>query len=457
MHFSAFTLLNLLSFTTAWLPGDDKRILSRSGLDLFNRKSLYDAGRLTKRFLPNSYGNDKGKIRGVNLGSLFVLENWLADDVMSSWGCPTTSEFDCVSALGQTQANIDFQSHWGTWITADDFTLMVEYGLNTVRIPIGYWMYAAIVDSSEHFPQGGIDYLDKVVGYASDTGIYVILDLHGAPGAQSTDADTGQLNPNPGFYDSYNYNRTYSFFEFMTNRIHTNTAYSTVGMVMLVNEPERTWDTTDYPNAVSNAQSMRETYYPTAWTTIRDTESSLSIAASNQLHIQMMDALWSSGDPKEYLPDLTFAAYDDHEYVKYAANLAVTKEAYMAYSCADDRSGNWPVIVGEWSLSVDTSVQWTSAWDPATNIDWYKQWWAAQVLAYEKQAGWVFWTWKTTGNLNDPRWDYQKAVALGIVDKDPDVAYSMDVCSDSTKRSDAASGRVPGSRWLADRRRRSRV
>lgn len=51
-------------------------------MELFNRKSLYDAGRLKKRFLPGDYGNDKGKIHGVNLGSVFVLENWLADDVM---------------------------------------------------------------------------------------------------------------------------------------------------------------------------------------------------------------------------------------------------------------------------------------------------------------------------------------------------------------------------------------
>jgi glucan endo-1,6-beta-glucosidase len=136
MHLSALALSALLSTATAWLPGEHKRIVSRVGVNLFDRKSLYDAGRVRKRFLPIDYGNDKGKIRGVNLGSLFVLENWLADDMMPGWGCPTTSEFDCVSALGQSQANADFQSHWGAWITADDFTRMVAYGLNTVRIPV---------------------------------------------------------------------------------------------------------------------------------------------------------------------------------------------------------------------------------------------------------------------------------------------------------------------------------
>lgn len=67
-------------------------------------------------------------------------------------------------------------------------------------------------------------------------------------------------------------------------------------------------------------------------------------------------------------------------------------------------------------------------------------------MAYEKVHGWVFWTWKTTGSLSDPRWDYQKAVALGTVDKDPDVAYRMGVCTGSSKRSVDLTQRASGSR-----------
>jgi len=135
---------------------------------------------------------------------------------------------------------------------------MVSYGLNTVRIPVGYWFFESIVDKSEHFAQGGESYLDQVVGWAKDAGLYVIIVLHGAPGGQVTDAFTGQLNPNPGFYNDYNYGRAYQWLEWMTNKIHTNAAYSTVGMLELVNEPERTWDTAKYPNAQANTDSMRQ-------------------------------------------------------------------------------------------------------------------------------------------------------------------------------------------------------
>ena len=175
-------LLPFLAFSDiaeAWSPGHDRQILSRDGVNLFER-----SGKLSKRFSASTYGNSHNAIRGVNLGALFVLENWLADDVMVARGCNSQSEFDCVASLNdQAKANADFQSHWDGWITADDFTEMVSYGLNTVRIPVGYWMTETIVDPSEHFPQGGVAYLDQVVGYTKDAGLFVIIDLRGAPGA----------------------------------------------------------------------------------------------------------------------------------------------------------------------------------------------------------------------------------------------------------------------------------
>jgi len=53
----------------------------------------------------------------------------------------------------------------------------------------------SIVYSSEHFPQGGIQYLEQLCGWASDAGFYIIIDMHGAPGAQvPTNPDTGQVS-----------------------------------------------------------------------------------------------------------------------------------------------------------------------------------------------------------------------------------------------------------------------
>jgi hypothetical protein len=73
-----------------------------------------------------------------------------------------------------------------------------------------------------------------------------------------------------------------------------------------------------------------------------------------------------------------------------------------------------PTIVGEFSLSVPDSVQWTSDWHPSTQQAFYSQWFAAQVTKYEQDTnGWVFWAWKS--QLGDYRWSYQDAVAAGVI------------------------------------------
>ena len=110
----------------------------------------------------------------------------MASQEWSSMGCgDSKSEFDCVMKLGQDAAKTAFQKHWDTYITEGDLDSMKNYGLNTIRVPVGYWMVEdTVYGDSEHFPQGGLQYLDRLAGWAAARDIYVILDLHGAPGGE---------------------------------------------------------------------------------------------------------------------------------------------------------------------------------------------------------------------------------------------------------------------------------
>lgn len=118
-----------------------------------------------------------------------------------------------------------------------------------------------------------------------------------------------------------------------------------------------------------------------------------------------MNTKWGSGNPKEFLDDDTFAAYDDHRYLKWT-DVDKNKDSYIEASCNDDRGGDSPVVVGEWSLAVNDDVEGDADWDPSTQQDFYSNWFAAQVMAYEKQQGWVFWTWKADLG-DDYRWSYK--------------------------------------------------
>ncbi|KAJ5591475.1 glucan endo-1-6-beta-glucosidase B [Penicillium hispanicum] len=391
-NLSRFTALSaLLGLTAAWLPETDKQITSSSGSNLFTKSN--------------------GKIRGVNMGSLFVFEPWIGETAWDKMGCNgTRAEFDCVKSLGQDAANTAFAQHWKTWITEDDIKEIASYGLNSIRVPVGYWLREDLVSDTEYFPQGGLEYVQKLCGWASDAGLYIIMDLHGAPGAQVADnPDTGRLVSEPGFYADSQYERALTFLEWMTDLIHNTTEFRHVGMLEIVNEPLQ---------KASQVASMREKYYPDAFSRIRAAESSADIDKSDYVHIQMMDKSWGSGNPTEYLNDTYYAAYDSHRYLKYVSSIPVTHDSYLNASCNYDPTadGETPIIVGEWSLSPPDDVQASADWAPSSNVDFYKKWFAAQVHGYEKAQGWLFWTWRA--QLDDYRWSYKDAVSNGVIPTD---------------------------------------
>lgn len=119
------------------------------------------------------------------MGSLFVFEPWIAKTTWFEMDCKgEKSEFGCASSIGQDAANTAFKKTLDTWITQDDIQEIQTYGLNTIRVPVGYWMKEDLVDrASEHFPQGAFSYLKRLCGWASDAGLYITIDLYGVPWA----------------------------------------------------------------------------------------------------------------------------------------------------------------------------------------------------------------------------------------------------------------------------------
>ncbi|KAK8104488.1 uncharacterized protein PG998_011521 [Apiospora kogelbergensis] len=307
-------------------------------------------------------------IRGVNLGSQFIIEPWMAKDEWRGMGCVDNNnnmladEWSCVQKLGQAQANKAWKKHWETWITQADIQRIHDYKLNTIRIPVGFWIREDLVQAGEFYPRGGLSYLDRIVGWASDLGLQIIIDLHGAPGSQSyNQAFTGLQTHNPAFYTQNNFERTYKFLEWMAERIHTKNEYRNVYALQVLNEPVRSGENAD------QAGNMVWNFYPEAWRRIRAREAQLGTSSQNLLHIIFMGASWGSGDPASNLPgDRTFLGIDDHKYYKWDDSFrSASKQQYLDAACRDDHGTSRDTIVGEWSLGVHTDLQAQPGWAPA--------------------------------------------------------------------------------------------
>ncbi|KAK7959085.1 beta-1-6-glucanase [Apiospora aurea] len=382
----------------AWLPQD------RSDLAAFNQ-SRY-VGELGKRFQPH-LPNGVTKIRGVNFGGWLVSEPWMMQDEWRSMGCTLesdVSEFDCMrnhyTGNNRAAGNQAFQKHWREWINTDTVQSVHDVGLNTIRIPIGYWSYDDIVDkASEPFADGNamLPYLDAVVQKATNLGMYVIIDLHGAPGGQQQDGFTGQ-NPNPaGFFNDYNFDRACKWLSWMTKRIHSNPAYASVGMIEVLNEPVSKHDADGRYPPPGEDPGLVEKYYPRALKAVRDAES--GVPDDKKLHVQFMSAKWDSGNPRQSssVANGFATAFDDHNYIGFALKNTGDQYQLMHLACTDSRL---------WSMTSDADWQ---------DADFFKKFFTAQQQLYEKPGmnGWVFWTWKT--ELNDPRWTYSYGTYLNYI------------------------------------------
>jgi len=128
--------------------------------------------------------------QSVNLGSLFVLESWMVPSLFTCAAQPAVSELDVANGWGGS-ARALLERHWDMWITEKDFQWMASIGVNTVRLPLGYWHLptehttGTAYESVGHIYEGAWPRVIRTVSMAADHGIGVLIDLHGAPGSQN--------------------------------------------------------------------------------------------------------------------------------------------------------------------------------------------------------------------------------------------------------------------------------
>ncbi|KAK9852659.1 hypothetical protein MYU51_007775 [Penicillium brevicompactum] len=376
---SFISLLGSIPLASAWLPTDEGR-----NLTTFDKTGT-------------------SKIRGVNLGSSFIIEKWMANGEWNDMGCGDyNSEWGCVQGIGQDAANTAFKKHWQSWITKDDITKMVSYGLNTIRIPVGFWMNEDLIADNEYYPRNNaLEDLTNICQWAADAGI------------------------SPEFYQNDgNAERAYKFYEWMVEQIQGSDAFNTVGALELVNEPLQNTEN-------GNTNWMVEHFYPSAIDRIRAKEKSLGVSADDALHITVMDDKWDSGgNPTRSLSDdqKDRLLFDDHNYEIYLVRNAQTKADMIQDACGDNRQSDVsPKVLGEWSLAFNN--QGGNFLPMADHASSYSKWFSAQQRQYEALGGWIFWTWKTDENLpNVEQWNYQKAVEAGIINKDLNVQFDQNPC-----------------------------
>jgi endoglucanase len=123
--------------------------------------------------------------RGLGIGEWLNIESYMLGLNLSS-DSPgmgqTKLRNALVKAMGQTGADQFFATWQANIVTEGDVAEWASWGVNSVRLPINYH---AISSGPGAYIEDGFAVIDRFVGWCKANHIYVILDLHAAPGAQN--------------------------------------------------------------------------------------------------------------------------------------------------------------------------------------------------------------------------------------------------------------------------------
>ncbi|PRP87381.1 hypothetical protein PROFUN_01643 [Planoprotostelium fungivorum] len=376
----------------------------------------------------------KTPMRGVNLGSWFIAESFMSPELWSANNCdPSSSPGQyllerCLFDQSPDKMNQTLESHWSTWINETDFAVMAAQGINTVRLPIGWWqIYDTVggapnvnpmkVNPSNYAP-GALKYIDRAFDWGDTYGIAILLDMHAGAGSQNAQEHSAPSNIGACYWYPYsdNVDQTTTSIGLYTARYHDRSSF--LGFALL-NEP-------GCPSGF-NTDTLRN-YYLSAYTSIR------SISTDSLVVISPLTIPLQYGTETEWVnfmsntSQYTNVYMDLHSYQCFGGvgntdderiqNVYDVKAKMVTdYNAVNSR----PLMMGEWSLcGVSAGKEWQLA--------------NAQLQAWtQAKGGWTYWSWKAAGSV----WSMSEAYRQGwfqsnatglpscVVNSDPDAISSI--------------------------------
>lgn len=289
-------------------------------------------------------------VKGINIGNWLLPEGYMFK--FKNANSPRLIQAVINELVGEDEAKRFWKSYRDNYITAEDIKFIREAGFNTIRVPFNYRLFVTR-DDPLRLEGIGYELLDRVVNWARREGLYVVLDMHAAPGGQTGD----------NIDDSWGYPFLFESAESqeLTVRIWRKIAgrYANEPAVLgydLLNEPIAPFFDTAQMNP------KLEPLYRKIVTAIRSVDKN---------HIIFLGGAQWDNNFKVFGPPFDDKlAYTFHKYW-----MDVKQEAIQEYLDFSNKY-NVPIWMGE---SGENSDEWIASF---------------RTLLEQKGVGWCFWTYK---------------------------------------------------------------
>lgn len=303
-------------------------------------------------------------LRGMGLGGWLLPEGYMWK-FYTKCDRPRRIEALIERLCGVEYAASFWAQYFATYITEEDIAWIAAQGMNSVRLALNSrLLFEVAPDGTVTFRASALHLVDSCVAWCKRHGIYVILDMHGAPGGQ-----TGQN------IDDCEHNRP----ELFTNEAHQDTLVEmwkllaqhyreepAIGGYDLLNEP--------LPNFFGEYAPKLLPLYRRLIAAIREIDAK---------HLIILEGLHWATD---------FSVFDGMTKVEAANNLLLQFHKYWS---APDEESLAPFLQTAKRLNVPL---WMGE-GGENNLPWY----TTVFPLYERLGiGWCFWSYKKMETPNSP-------------------------------------------------------
>lgn len=276
-------------------------------------------------------------------------------------------------ALGAEEANRQLRRHWATWVTEENIEYMATHGLDSVRIPVGDWMYAPY-EPYIGCMDGARDELERVLRLCEKHGLKVILDVHAMRGSQNgldNSGNTGHMKWIKGQTDNLARYRHWDIRggDWVGHFNDTTKMYDSVNMTNIEHSLHVVREIVkahkDDP-VLAGLEPVNEPWWPTPLDVLKQYYwDSYQIVQESAPHwvtllhdsFRLNPDVWGN-----FMVNCKNYAIDTHIYQ--AWSWPMDSDWYEEHACSDGdnlrlmESIGVPIIVGEWSLATDNCAMW---------------------------------------------------------------------------------------------------
>ncbi len=196
-------------------------------------------------------------LRGIGLGGYMLQEGYMLKVPFS--GQQYVFKEHVQELIGKEKTE-EFYSRWRkNFIQKKDVDSLKKWGFNSIRLPMHYKLFTLPVDQEPEkakntWLEEGFRLIDELVSWCRDNEIYLILDMHGAPGGQGHDLNISDRDPSkPSLWESEeNREKLSALWVKLAERYKDEPV---IGAYDLINEPNWTFEEGKNKNGTEDSQN----------------------------------------------------------------------------------------------------------------------------------------------------------------------------------------------------------